>query len=186
MGKSSVWKIITLAIVIGVLIIGGSIGMGLGIKRSYSIEVASNIEEAQFIGGGSYKVGDKVTFETNKVDGYRFMGWKFKSIIASIDNPYTFTLSKNNAGSYLAFYEREYNLSKVEDDNGEISLSPQKAVYGEEITITITPSQGYEIQHLYYAEGDSYEYIDIEDNKFYMPRNDVTVYATFKSINNQG
>ena len=185
MGKTSVWKIITFAILAGLLIIGGSVGMGLGITRSYNIEVSSNIEQAECNGGGRYKVGDDITFETNNVEGYRFVGWELRNKKVSTENPYTFKLTKNKVGSYTAHYEKEYTVAQADTTNGEITLSVQKAIYNEEISITINSADGYEIDSIYYTEENSEDNIVINGNKFHMPRNNITVHATFKLIDNQ-
>ena len=182
MAKSSVVKIIVCAAVTGLVIVGASIGMGIGIKKTSKIDVVCNIEQAQFQGEGTYKVGDIVTLEAEEVDGYRFVCWQFNNKRVSTENPYTFKLNKKNGGKYSAVYEKLYGLSKADITNGEIALSVATAITGERINVTVTPDENYELDELYYIEAEGTEHVAIEDNTFRMPSKDVTVYATFKQI----
>lgn len=182
MAKSSVVKIIVCAAVAGIAIVGASIGMGIGIKKTSRIGIVSNIEQAQFQGEGTYKVGDIVTLEAEEVEGYRFVYWQFNNKRVSTENPYTFKLNKKNGGKYSAVYEKLYSLNKANTTNGEIALSVETAITGERVNVTVTPSENYELDELYYIEEEGTEHIDIEENVFNMPSKNVTVYATFKQI----
>lgn len=73
-----------------------------------------------------------------------------------------------------------YNITVAETTNGTVTTNPaDKAKAGAEVAVTVTPTDGYEIESLTYTvEGG--EPVAIEDNKFTMPAADVTINATFK------
>ena len=185
MFKTKVGRIITFAVIAGLLIIGGSIGIGLGIKRpekTYSVSIVSTVDGTKTHGAGSYKIGDEVTLEAEATDGYRFVCWKLGNAQVSTANPYTFKLTKNNIGNYSAVYEKEFNLTKATTENGTITVSVEKAIKSEIITVTATPAENYEIDKLYYVEEGSDEEVQIENRVFSMPEKNITVYATFKLV----
>lgn len=64
---------------------------------------------------------------------------------------------------------------------GTISANPTTATEGTEVTLTATPSEGYEFTSWYVLDSDAEE-ITVTDNKFSMPASDVEVSATFTKI----
>lgn len=180
----SVKRIIALAAFAGVAIIGGSIGLGLGLNsmKTYPIEIESAMENVEFEGEGQYKIGQEVTLEASDVQDYRFVGWKFKNKVISNENPYTFTLKSDNIGTYTAVYEKEYNVSVSQLENGQVVASVTKAIKDEVVTLDITPSENYVLSTLYYkVVGDetNAEH-EITNNSFIMPAGNVEIYATFE------
>lgn len=83
---------------------------------------------------------------------------------------------------YAQYKQTRNNVLKDELENGDISFSNNYAVYGEEISVNITPDEHYELAELYYIVNGTTEKIEIVDNKFLMPEKDVTVYAVFDKI----
>ena len=77
-----------------------------------------------------------------------------------------------------ADYMDDYTVSVSVTGNGAVSASPTSGDEGEEITLTVTPESGYEINTLTAASGGTA--ITITDNKFTMPAGNVTVTATFQ------
>ncbi len=61
--------------------------------------------------------------------------------------------------------------------HGTVTVDKAKALAGETITVSASPSSNYRLSRLYYASGTQ-EY-EIVENTFIMPEKDVTVYATF-------
>ena len=64
--------------------------------------------------------------------------------------------------------------------NGTVTADLTSAIKGTEVTLTVTPEGGYELDALTVKDGENNE-ITVNDNKFTMPASDVTVSATFKS-----
>ncbi len=74
-----------------------------------------------------------------------------------------------------------YNVSVAEVEHGSIQVDKTRAVEGETVNITtITADTGYELDQLYYMNGD--EMVAITGTSFQMPAADVEVHATFKAI----
>ena len=66
-------------------------------------------------------------------------------------------------------------------ENGTVTANPTSAIVGTEITITITPEEGYVLDELTVMAGETE--IAVDNNKFTMPDADVVILATFK-VNN--
>ena len=62
--------------------------------------------------------------------------------------------------------------------NGRVSASMSKAAEGDEITLTVTPANGYVLKTLTVKEGEND--VAVEDNSFTMPNANVTVSAEFE------
>ena len=69
----------------------------------------------------------------------------------------------------------------AETANGTVKASKQYPQEGEEITLTVTPAEGYELESLTVKDAGDAE-VTVTDNKFTMPATDVTVTATFKKL----
>ena len=79
-----------------------------------------------------------------------------------------------------------YTVSTDAGRNGDVTVSPSRASYGDTVTITVEPDEGYELDELIVTDSDGDE-IDVERVSatrytFEMPRSRVTVEATFVEI----
>ena len=79
-----------------------------------------------------------------------------------------------------------YTVSVDAGRNGDVTVSPSRASYGDTVTITVEPDEGYELDELIVTDSDGDE-IDVERVSatrytFEMPRSRVTVEATFVEI----
>lgn len=73
----------------------------------------------------------------------------------------------------------EYTITVADAENGTVEASATAAKKGTEITLTITPDEGYLFDAVTVKDADGKD-IEVKDNKFTMPASDVTVSATFK------
>ena len=71
----------------------------------------------------------------------------------------------------------DYTIIKV-STNGTIGVKTT-ANYNEEVTLTLTPTEGYELDTLTVKDASNNE-VAVTNNKFTMPASNVTVTATFK------
>ncbi len=69
-----------------------------------------------------------------------------------------------------------YNVTVENDGNGTASAAPAPAKMGDEVTLTAMPKSGYHFKEWKVVSGD----VKIEDNKFTMPAEHVTVKAIFE------
>ena len=76
--------------------------------------------------------------------------------------------------------ETEYTITINETTNGTVTASASKATEGTVITLTVTPSSGYELDALSVVDAEN-NAITVTDSKFTMPASNVNVTATFKT-----
>ena len=74
-----------------------------------------------------------------------------------------------------------YTITVISGDHGTVSTDKTSAAEGEEVTITLTPETGYEIDVLLVADegGNS---ITVTGNTFIMPASNVSINCSFKVI----
>ena len=73
----------------------------------------------------------------------------------------------------------EHKIIIAETTNGKVIANPASAAKDAEVTLTVTPAEGYELDKLTVA-GKTATNVTVTDNKFIMPDEDVTITATFK------
>ena len=73
----------------------------------------------------------------------------------------------------------EHKITIADTTNGTVKANPASAAKDAEVTLTVTPAEGYELDKLTVA-GKTATNVTVTDNKFTMPDEDVTVTATFK------
>ena len=100
--------------------------------------------------------------------------------IAITDNK--FTMPAGDVTIYVTFKAIDYTLSKGTVQNGSFELSKETANIGNEITLSLSPNEGYQLDRAYYLINNAGEEIAITDNKFTMPAGNVTVYVVYKTI----
>ena len=73
-----------------------------------------------------------------------------------------------------------HNVNITTPVNGAVTAEPATAKAGTEVTLTITPAEGYEVGTITVMNGETP--VTVTDNKFTMPDADVTVTVTFNAI----
>lgn len=79
----------------------------------------------------------------------------------------------------VAYAPIEYKVTVAQSQNGAVRASPETAVQGARVVLTITPAQGYELDAVRVV-GAFGATVAVTDGSFRMPASDVTVSATFK------
>ncbi len=74
--------------------------------------------------------------------------------------------------------DNEYTITVAEAENGTVEASATAAKKGNEITLTITPAEGYALDVLSVKDSENND-VEVKDNMFTMPASNVTVSATF-------
>lgn len=72
-----------------------------------------------------------------------------------------------------------YTITVAETENGSVTPSATSATEGTEISLTITPASGYELNTLTVTDAAG-AVVPVTDNRFTMPASNVTVTVTFK------
>ena len=167
----------------GVAVAGAATGLGVGLANNtaeYQVNIVSELESAEFEGNGTYQIGDQVELSAQDVEGYRFVYWSLPNGEISRENPYKFTLTNANYGTYTAVYEKEYTITVGEFLNGEITSDRPVAITGEEVTLTVTPDENYHVSNISYTTSSGTTTIEYSNGyKFLMPAEDVEITATF-------
>ena len=109
-------------------------------------------------------------------EGHTFEGWYYdnngenrKWDFETDKAKYTMTLTAQ-------WKANTYTVTVENDGNGTASADPAFAKMGAEVSLTAMPNSGYHFKEWKVISGD----VEIEDNKFTMPADDVTVKAIFE------
>ena len=78
--------------------------------------------------------------------------------------------------------DKRHNINVAEVEGGTLSTSAIKAEEGTEITLTAEPQLGYEFNNNWSVTATDGTVINVVDNKFTMPAQDVTVSGTFSKV----
>ena len=182
--------------------------------EKYTVTVASNNETMGTVSKGKVenvakdtmisKSGAELTIGTEKItatakSGYRFKDWTGIPTNGTVTGNVAVTAvfeKKISGGKHSSDKDkdkRRYPIEKGKMNHGTITVESEGR-YGEEITITAEPDRGYEVDKIKVTD-DSGKDIEVTEKKgdkytFSMPRQKVTVEATFKKIerpsNNNG
>ena len=93
----------------------------------------------------------------------------------------TFTMPASNVTVNATFKKTpptKYSINIAPSDNGSVSANPNSAAAGETVNLTISPSEGYQLDTLSVtANGQA---VEVTNNRFKMPAGDVSISATFQ------
>lgn len=137
-------------------------------------------------------LGEEVTVTVEPELGYEveLMQYTFEVILpdgtpTGMHNTYPiengkFTMPAADVTLSVTIKKIDYTITVAQTQNGTVT-APATANYCDEVTLTVTPAEGYELETLTYTvEGG--EPVPVENNKFNMPAANVTINATFKEV----
>ena len=90
--------------------------------------------------------------------------------------------SANECKAGVALLQKPYTIETVNDGHGTVTVSKESEYGDEEVTVTITPEEGYELGEIKVVDKEG-NVILFKDNSFIMPYSDVVVDVTFVPIN---
>ena len=132
-------------------------------------------------GDGEYEDGESVTLTAEEKEGYEFDSWIKDGKTISTSRVYTFTMSKNTSGKYTAKYNaKEFTIST--QNNGVYNIA-NKAVTDEVVDVNMVLPDGYRVDEMYYVKAGTLERVDIINNKFVMPPNNISIFISIVEIN---
>lgn len=174
------------------LMIAKSSSLGLPAIAGYKlVKVVGTLNDS---GQPSAKASINITDGTSVVTGGEAQTW------STMGDDYTYSLkgTEENTVYYLSVstkncqaiklvlsYEPatpsapKYSVSFASVEGGTLSASAIKAEEGTEITLTAEPQLGYEFNNDWSVTATDGTIINVVDNKFTMPAQDVTVSGTF-------
>ena len=155
-------------------------------KSNYALSFADGIENGVVTvaeGKTTAQMGDEVILNNTPAEGYELDAYSVKDAAGNavtVTNG-KFTMPASAVTISATFKKTIYTLTIAEGIlNGTVTASAQTATIGDEITLTITPATGYELDALSVKNGETA--IEVTDGKFTMPAGAVTVSATFSKI----
>lgn len=153
---------------------GSYVTTGLS-ATSLSLSNSSANKSVTYTTQTALKSGDQITLKYTQT-GKAGTGQGYVGNI-TIDGP---TLTSGSGGSDPT--PTKYNVTISKDiQNGTVKASPTSAEANATVTLTATPSTGYEFS-AWDVKDASNNAITVTDNKFTMPAANVNVSATFKAI----
>lgn len=98
---------------------------------------------------------------------------------------YSFTMPESDVTVKAKFKKQNEQPTKHRVDtqgtsNGSFTVDKSEAAFGEEVTITPTPAQGYKVKEIYVESGAGQ--VPVNNNKFTMPDSDVLIRVEFEPI----
>ena len=143
----------------------------------------------------SLKYGAEITApaETPVRDRYTFQEWEGYTDGMTVTGNVTFTArwKRNSGGGSVSFDKpgtstgvtTTYSITVADSENGVVESNSERAAKGANITLTVTPDEGYALETLTVTDSDDNE-IALSDNgdgtyTFTMPASAVTVTAAF-------
>ena len=173
----------------GIALSSAGVAVGLCLSSTtpeYQVNVISELEDAEFFGQGRYKVGKNVEIRAEEVEGYRFMNWILPDGETALGNPYTFKLTNKNFGTYIAVFEKEFNITLQDNyPNGNISVNKTKAIAGEEVEIEAISDAHFSITQISYSTVSGTTILEADEEqeniyKFNMPDDDIIINVSFE------
>ena len=138
------------------------------------------------------KYNDTITLVAVPENGYHLTSLTVKDgnntdvSFSGSDNTRTFTMPASNVTVSAAFEGQPFDVTVNSTTNGTVdakqnSASVTQAKAGSEVTLTVTPATGYQLDTLTVTKANN-DTVSVGGNKFTMPASNVTVSATFKEI----
>ena len=149
------------------------------------------LRDTEFFTG---EIGDTVTAQPKDYPGYRY-----NERISTVNGTLTAIEDESDIVTLKLYYderttsrpsggssEPSYTVSVEDVVNGAIETDPRRAEEGEEVTITVTPDDGYELDTLTVIDRDGDEVEVTEERNgtftFEMPDSRVTIEVTFVPV----
>ena len=149
------------------------------------------LEDTEFFTG---EIGDTVTAQPKDYPGYRY-----NERISTVSGTLTAIEDEGDIVTLKLYYDERttsrpsggsstssYTVAVEDMENGTVETDPRRAEEGEEVTITVTPDEGYELDTLTVIDrdGDEVEVTEERDGTFTfeMPDSRVTIEATFVPV----
>ncbi|WP_026528314.1 InlB B-repeat-containing protein [Butyrivibrio sp. VCD2006] len=158
-------------------------------KISYSVTVASSENGSAESDKTSATKGDTVSITVAPESGYETDKVTVKDVdgnsvsVSGSENSYSFTMPAGNVTVTATFKKANYSVTVSSASNGSAESDKTTANKGDTVSITTTPTSGYETDKVTVkdADGNAVAVSGSEDSySFTMPASNVTVSAAFK------
>ena len=147
---------------------------------TYTITVAAVENGTVNASATEAEEGETITVTVEPSEGYQLdaLTYTYGDNVVDITDVMEFDMPADNVTINATFTAVSYAITVDAVENGEVTPSATEAVAGAEITVTVIPAEGYELESLTYAYGSTT--VDITDAlSFEMPAAAVIINATF-------
>ena len=131
-------------------------------------------------------MGETVTITATPAAGYELDAYNVAcetlNLAVTVNADCTFTMPADNVTVTATFKKSTYTVTVNPVENGTVVANPTSGNMGDEITLTITPAEGYELESVTVTGVNTNVAVTVTDGKFTMPADDVVVVATFREI----
>lgn len=131
-------------------------------------------------------MGETVTITATPAAGYELDAYNVAcetlNLAVTVNADGTFTMPADNVIVTATFKKSTYTVTVNPVENGTVVANPTSGNMGDEITLTITPAEGYELESVTVTGVNTNVAVTVTDGKFTMPADDVVVIATFREI----
>ena len=148
----------------------------------YLVEIATPVNGAVSVNPEKYAKGETVSLDIEPATGYELDKLTVKNVstgknVTVTNNKFSMPASKVTVTA--TFKLSTYGITVTKPTNGTVKADASKAKMGDEVTLTITPKSGYELEKLTVKDAAGKE-VTVSGNKFTMPASAVTVTASFR------
>ena len=139
-------------------------------KIQYTVTVRENANGTVELSKNKAGIGDKITVTVTPVAGYELDEIKVNNKTIT-SNP--FTMPAADVTVDVTYKKIEYSVTVVDSENGSVTASKSKATVGDEITLTINPAKGFDLEKVKLNDSE------ITEHSFLMPAENVNIEASF-------
>ena len=138
---------------------------------TYNVTASANKENFGAVkGAGTYNHGEEVTLTAVPNEGYKFVNWTENDSVVSTEAEYSFVITGNRSlvANFVTLHEV---TASVNDENFGSVTGVGIYGYGEEVTLTATPNEGYKFVNWtengeVVSEEAKYTFVVENDRKF--------------------
>ena len=129
--------------------------------------------------------GTEVSLEVTPNEGYRFVQWQVVKGDVTIGTDHKFTIGSADVEIKAIFEEipaTVYTVTINTQGSGTVTADPASSTAHTDVTLTITPTAGWELTLLEVGGTDITEHVFNNQFQFTMPESNITVNAVFNEI----
>lgn len=131
--------------------------------------------------GGTFTVNNETITSIPAGDGSTEVTWHFTTPAEAgqFTSAITATSGETSASfTYMGYAYEVHNVNIAQMEHGSVTANPTSTFYYQNVTLTVTPDEGYELDELTVVDANNNP-VTVSNNSFKMPNSDVTVSATF-------
>ncbi|MBQ7691830.1 MAG: leucine-rich repeat protein [Muribaculaceae bacterium] len=156
----------------------------------YEVVMAAIVNGTVTADKGNAEEGETVTLTIEPATGYELETLTVTNNNTTMpvettatENGATFMMPGSDVTVDATFAAIDYTITIDEDiEHGTVVADKQTANYGELVTLTVTPDEGYEVEGVYLTAEGVDLIVEVENNQFEMPAANVNVEAVFAAI----